>query len=353
MKSILIFGTGDGSRKMIKYISRKYKISAYIDNNKEKIGSLFRGKLIISPTDISEYKYDYIFIGSMYFREIQKQLMDIGIENKKICLFYDEKDIETYKKEIYPLLSGMGKLFKSIQLKCNTIKKREAFNPTTISIIFHPFYIIRKALRKTIVKNKGYINGVCMDFGCGSKPYESIFDLDKYIGIDLLESGHIHSNEEIDYFYDGKTIPFENEHFDSVFTSEVFEHIFNIEEILPEINRVLKFDGNIMITIPFVWNEHEVPYDFARYTSFGIKSILEKNGFKILVEEKTNNFIEAILQMWCTYVYETLPKNKILRVALTVLLIFPTNLFSIILSKLLPNNMSFYNNIVIVAKKRS
>lgn len=49
-----------------------------------------------------------------------------------------------------------------------------------------------------------------MDVGCGSKPYRELFDVDEYIGIDIEVSGHNHSSSNIDKFYDGKVIPFEN-----------------------------------------------------------------------------------------------------------------------------------------------
>ena len=47
-------------------------------------------------------------------------------------------------------------------------------------------------------------------------------------------------NSKVDFFYDGKQFPFDSSEFDWVFSSEVFEHMFNIDEQLEEINRVLK-----------------------------------------------------------------------------------------------------------------
>ena len=106
--------------------------------------------------------------------------------------------------------------------------------------------------------------------GCGSKPYENLFvHADKYIGCDVEVSGHNHSDSKIDYFFDGKKLPFSDGTFDAVVSFEVFEHVFNLPEILTEINRVTKEKGTLLISIPFAYGEHEIPYDFARYTSFG------------------------------------------------------------------------------------
>ena len=104
------------------------------------------------------------------------------------------------------------------------------FNPN----LTYPAYLTRNRLLRGIAPYTGKLKGVMMDFGCGSKPYKSLFNVDKYIGVDYENPGHPHINEQIDVFYDGKVIPFQNEYFDAVFSSEVFEHIFNIDEILKE-----------------------------------------------------------------------------------------------------------------------
>lgn len=167
--------------------------------------------------------------------------------------------------------------------------------------IHHVFYFIRKGLLAGIQKYSPDLNGKLLDFGCGSKPYQLLFNVDEYVGLDFEKTGHDHSNEQIDVFYDGKTIPFTDSHFDSVLCSEVAEHLFNLPESLTEINRVLKKGGKLLLTCPFVWGEHEAPYDYARYTQFALKDLLEKNGFSIVSYEKKGNFIEAITQMRVLY----------------------------------------------------
>ena len=62
--------------------------------------------------------------------------------------------------------------------------------------------------------------------------------------------------------------------------------------LLGRINRVLKSSGMICMTIPFVWDEHEQPYDFARYSSFGIKSLLEKLWISCTAQMKSVNDIK-------------------------------------------------------------
>jgi ubiquinone/menaquinone biosynthesis C-methylase UbiE len=138
------------------------------------------------------------------------------------------------------------------------------FNPG----LSHRFYFIRKGLLEAIRKHAPSLKGKLLDFGCGSKPYLLLFNVDEYIGLDFEKTGHDHSHEQIDVYYDGKTIPFKDDHFDSILCSEVAEHLFDLPAALGEMNRVLKKGGKLLLTCPFVWGEHEAPYDSARYTKF-------------------------------------------------------------------------------------
>jgi SAM-dependent methyltransferase len=221
------------------------------------------------------------------------------------------------------------------------------------------FYFIRRELYKKVNEFAPQLTGKLLDFGCGSKPYEILFkDAAQYIGIDFENEGHSHANESIDIMYDGKTIPFPDEHFDSVFCSEVFEHIFNIEEIIPEIQRVMKKGAKILITCPFVWNEHEVPFDYARYTQFALKHLLEKNGFKILSQDKTGDFTMTIYQMKMVYFNQhfipaipLLGKLKFFRTNIPPIINLVLNLWFSFWHWVLPKRKDWYlNNIVLAVK---
>lgn len=237
----------------------------------------------------------------------------------------------------------------------NPFKKRynySLFTPDWFALLFNPYFIIRRGLYQHIKQLSSSLQGKLMDFGAGSKPYRQLFHVEQYVGVDIQESGHDHTHEDIDVFYDGKTIPFPDQSFDSVFSSEVFEHIFNLDEILTEIHRVLKPGGKMLITLPFVWDEHEIPYDFARYTSFGIVHILQQKGFIILHQAKTTPYVSTLFQMWNAYVYQHIfPKHKIARILLTPLFIMPFTLLGLGLGALLPKNFNFYHNNVVLVQK--
>ena len=234
--------------------------------------------------------------------------------------------------------------------------KVETFLINKWSAFYNPFYFIRRGLYRAIKSYAGAMQGSVMDFGCGSKPYRTLFTAcDEYVGVDVEISGHSHRNESIDIFYDGKKLPLPSARFDHVFSSEVFEHVFNLPEILPELHRVLKENGTLFITCPFVWPEHERPYDFARYTSFGIQHLLRSHGFEIVEQSKTGNLIEVLAQQIIYLIYLVLPKKPLpLYLLLHQIFILPivgvTTLFNWLVPRKHWRMESYHNNIILARK---
>jgi SAM-dependent methyltransferase len=237
----------------------------------------------------------------------------------------------------------------------NALYKRQRFLVNPLSVLINPFFFNRRGLLRGIRKFAPKLEGTLLDFGCGSKPYRELFTVKEYIGVDMEQTGHAHLKEErrsIDVFYDGKTIPFGNEHFDCVFSSEVFEHVFNLDDMLDEINRVVKPGGLALFTVPFVWNEHEVPYDFGRYSAFGLHHLMQKHGFEVIELYKTTHFAEVLTQLWMLYLHSLLyTSNKYVNLLINAVFIAPFTLLGLVLTPLLPKNRSLYLNSVIFARK--
>ncbi len=229
------------------------------------------------------------------------------------------------------------------------------FNPT----YKHPLYFIRKGLFRKISLYAPQLKGKLLDFGCGEKPYQSLFtNVTEYIGLDYNGEGHDHQNEAVDVYYDGITIPFENEVFDSVFTSEVFEHVFGLQQILPEINRVMKPGAQILVTCPFAWEEHEIPVDYARYTQFALKDMLAKNGFKVILIDKNGHFMSALHQLFVLYLHDhwmhqvpVLRKFNLFKKIMRQLVIPIMNWGFSVVEIFWPKSDRFYLNTIVIAEK--
>jgi len=190
-----------------------------------------------------------------------------------------------------------------------------------------------------------------LDVGCGNRPYEQLFDASEYVGLEI-DTPENRLTKTADVYYSGTVFPFEPNSFDSVVCNQVFEHIFEPEAFLREIGRVLKNQGRLLLTVPFVWDEHEQPRDFGRYSSFGLRALLSRNGFEVLELRKTVDDIRVIFQMLNAYIFKkTCVRNPYLSLLLTLILIAPFNLAGTVLSWLTPSNGDLYLDNVVLARK--
>lgn len=226
------------------------------------------------------------------------------------------------------------------------------FEPHVLGLLVNPFYFARKGLYEHMAVLAPSIKGKTLDVGCGQKPYEHLCSSSEYIGLEI-DSPENRKNKKADYFYDGTTFPFADGEFDSAIMNEVLEHVFNPDVFLAEVNRVLKPNGVLLLTVPFVWDEHEQPYDYARYSSFGLRHLLEKHGFAVRRHKKSVSDVRALFQLVNAYIYKkTVTESGYLNLFSTLLLMAPINILGELLFRLLPRNADLYlDNIVLAAKE--
>lgn len=201
------------------------------------------------------------------------------------------------------------------------------FRPTWYAIFVNPYFIARRKLYQEIKRfSKTIINKKILDLGCGSKPYASLFNKNEYLGIDIISGGHKNSAKNSDLFFDGKIIPFVNNSFDVVICTQVLEHTEEPDQLLKEANRILKKNGILYITCPFVWPEHEIPYDFRRYTQYGLKKIFKENGLTVEKISATTGIFGTTGQLLSVFLFELVGNNVILRILTAVMICFPIQL---------------------------
>jgi SAM-dependent methyltransferase len=231
------------------------------------------------------------------------------------------------------------------------LHRTQMFMPGWAGIFLNPFYFARRGLLGGIRDLAPKITGRTLDIGCGIKPYQNLCSSTEYIGLEI-DSAESRERKAADFYYDGNRFPFEDESFDAAISSQVFEHVFNPEGFLREVHRVLKENSPFLLTVPFVWDEHETPYDFGRYSSFGIRRLLEKAGFTVQVQRKSVDDVSILFQLFNTYLYKKImTRSAVLNVLLTVILISPVNIVGRILSRMLPKNPDLYLDNIILARK--
>nr|WP_129730477.1 class I SAM-dependent methyltransferase [Parabacteroides goldsteinii] len=135
------------------------------------------------------------------------------------------------------------------------------------------------------------------DIGCGNKPFEDYIrkltnnnSLSSYVGCDVVQS----SNNKVDIICEAADIPIVSSKYDVVICTQVIEHVFNHSKVFEEAYRILKPGGIFIVSSNFIWEMHEVPYDYFRFTKYGFRSLLVNSGFEI-VEERANGGKWAVL----------------------------------------------------------
>jgi SAM-dependent methyltransferase len=117
-------------------------------------------------------------------------------------------------------------------------------------------------------------------------------DFCAYEGIPGALSNGLHTNRwdtsQVDIVSDITTIPAPDASFDAILCSEVLEHVPDPTLALDEFARLLKPDGVLVLTAPFISFVHMAPYHFCTgFTKYWYQHHLTKRGFDI--QELTAN----------------------------------------------------------------
>lgn len=91
---IFIFGVGLGGQTLFYHLveygkrqSGRFVVKSFLDNNREKQGTMLEGISVVVPQNITMNETDIVIIASAkYGSEMQKQLIDLGVRSEKIVL---------------------------------------------------------------------------------------------------------------------------------------------------------------------------------------------------------------------------------------------------------------------------
>lgn len=119
-----------------------------------------------------------------------------------------------------------------------------------------------------------------LDAGAGDAQYRELFAQHQYESADFQQVDKpYHDNT---YVCDLAKIPVESSRYDLVLMTQVLEHLPEPFDVLRELRRVLRPDGTLYLSCPLYFEEHEKPYDFYRFTTYGLRHLLGKAGFHVV-----------------------------------------------------------------------
>ncbi|MGL1888293.1 MAG: class I SAM-dependent methyltransferase [Reichenbachiella sp.] len=122
-------------------------------------------------------------------------------------------------------------------------------------------------------------SALVLDAGAGEQTYKHLFDHAQYEAADFEKVDKPYAKST--YVCDLSQMPVEDNRFDFIVFNQVMEHLPEPAKVLNELNRVLKPGGKMIYSGPLFYEEHEVPYDYYRYTQFGLKHLFSKTGFEL------------------------------------------------------------------------
>ena len=149
---------------------------------------------------------------------------------------------------------------------------------------------------------KIYVKGRLIDLGCGKVPLYEAYKpyIVENICVDWANS--MNNNPFIDVKCDlTKNLPFKNDEFDTIILSDVLEHIPNPTFLFAEMHRILVHGGKIILNVPFIYWLHEKPFDFYRYTEFGLQYLAESNKFNVLLLQSIGGTLEILADIFAKH----------------------------------------------------
>ena len=152
----------------------------------------------------------------------------------------------------------------------NILPKKKETNDHIFPRLKKESYLHRRKLRDYVLRfSENVLPGKkVLDFGCGNKPYLRFFSTKNYFGID----GSLKSKADSIGLDD---LPIKDNSMDYVMSYQVLEHVPNPHKVIREFYRVLKPNGVIVISVPFIGEYHTCPNDYWRFTHEGLLELLK------------------------------------------------------------------------------
>jgi SAM-dependent methyltransferase len=127
-----------------------------------------------------------------------------------------------------------------------------------------------------------HARGVVLDIGCADRWAQSVLSAECfYVGLDYPATGLALYGSRPDVLADAARLPIADQSIDTVLMLDVLEHLAQPALALSEIARVLRPDGKLLVSVPFLYPIHDAPHDYQRYTAFGLQRVFESAGLAV------------------------------------------------------------------------
>lgn len=156
-----------------------------------------------------------------------------------------------------------------------------------------------------------------LDLGGTSVGKRGVFNIEDY-GHRVIYA-NISSRKKPTILADAAALPFRENSFDVIVCSEVLEHVYDYRSLLEEALRVLKPQGLLLATVPFMYPQHPDPMDYFRYTEQFFVSHLTSLGYGPVATEKQGGFWSVLVDMIRAIAYEGQERSGVRRLLIRYL----------------------------------
>jgi len=136
--------------------------------------------------------------------------------------------------------------------------------------------LLRRALQTAIAAHLPTTVDTLVDLGSGDAPHRALFDgrCRRYVTVDLVPDA------DVQFSADGDA-PLPDTVADVVLSTQVLEHVEDVEQYLRTCRRLLPPRGILLLSTHGTWKHHPHPCDLHRWTAEGLGRLLATHGFEV------------------------------------------------------------------------
>lgn len=144
------------------------------------------------------------------------------------------------------------------------------------------------------------MTGLILDIGAADRWIAAhLPEAASYVALDYPATGNEFYNARPDIFADACHLPVADACVDGVVCLEVIEHVPDPAMAIREIARVLKPGGRAWISMPFLYPLHNEPFDFQRFTEFGLRRDMARAKLDVVDLHRSGHAVRAAGLVMC------------------------------------------------------
>jgi|APSaa5957512622_1039677.scaffolds.fasta_scaffold16491_2 SAM-dependent methyltransferase len=166
-------------------------------------------------------------------------------------------------------------------------------------------WLVLRINRKYVAEAAGrYARGRLLDVGCGERPYAAELGAHAEVCVGLEFDQKRYAGMRPEVWGSGLALPFGDGSFDTVFSSQVLEHVPEPAQMVAEIGRVLGPGGHLILSAPHIWGVHEEPDDYFRFTGYGLAHLARRAGLEPLCARPMAGYWVTAGARFCHYLQQ-------------------------------------------------